>query len=422
MSLAKSPHISFEVSEEVGTQAEAAIGRFQMQHRDGPYWSLMSTNSPGKTWGLDVQDGWVDQVGGDIAAESGVSPEEGRSLVLEILAHRQLENDLFVSTTSALHARRIKSGGLFNRIGVVSPREAIYLIGALLRDRGDFRVDQISIIDATIYYASLARGLLPNTIAAYRHCLAPSRRGHLERASEYLEGIISRVEQLARACDLLTILSQQEGIYSAGNSLLDSELYHLQNSMVLISGAMDMLCWFVAALERVQPNPRTVDWKSLAGLKATQPKWLGTLANSDAITIRDGLRRRDLITPGLRASAEFRDTYQHRHPLRGGVAEFHDVHGLPEATATIVDVRMTLDGRAIDRMIGGVIERGEFQFILPAQFQRAAFAELVVVVERTLGLVAWDTADWWSAALPTGALADTGLDELLVNRFQLGAI
>jgi hypothetical protein len=55
--------------------------------------------------------------------------------------------------------------------------------------------------------------------------------------------------------------------------VLDRQLYHLQNSVVLVTGALDMLCWFVAALEGCTPDRFLIDRGQLFGPKK-EPKWL----------------------------------------------------------------------------------------------------------------------------------------------------
>jgi hypothetical protein len=229
---------------------------------------------------------------------------------------------------------------------------------------------------------------------AYRHCLAPERRECREVAAEHLEGIISRLEHLLAAADQLAAFAQREATYSAGNGLLDQQLYHLQNAVVLVTGALDMLAWFVATLDGATPSPFDVDWGRLFGTKQATP-WITQLHDPMAIAIRDAATTTG-SDPVLTTATIFRDSYQHRHPLRGGVADFRDALRLPAVLASVVDVRATLGpGRRLDAGTPGLIEREEFQLLLPERFHRALIAALVRNIENVLGAVEWDDQHWW---------------------------
>jgi hypothetical protein len=84
-----------------------------------------------------------------------------------------------------------------------------------------------------------------------------------------------------------------------------------------------------AQLDPSKPPMRTkssnryqVDWRVLFGIKKER-KWLKVLCSPSAIKLRNRARDSEAVNPHLIAATEFRDSYQHRHPLKGGVAQFH---------------------------------------------------------------------------------------------------
>jgi hypothetical protein len=108
-----------------------------------------------------------------------------------------------------------------------------------------------------------------------------------------------------------------------------------------------MLAWFVATLDGATPSPFDVDWGRLFGTKQAKP-WITQLHDPIAIAIRDAATTTG-SDPVLMTATMFRDSYQHRHPLRGGVADFRDALRLPAVLASVVDVRATLGpGRRLD--------------------------------------------------------------------------
>jgi len=113
-----------------------------------------------------------------------------------------------------------------------------------------------------------------------------------------------------------------------------------------------------------------------------EPAWLGKLRDADAIAIKAAARTSR--PAALDAAIALRDAYQHRRPLRGGVAEFRGPLGLPLVLASAVEITETLGESRLDPGIAGIVERESLQFALPWPFQRALFAALVETVEAIL--------------------------------------
>ena len=396
LGLAVSEHLEVAVSPFAEWSPEPPFAPFSLEQREGPHWILTRAVRDGEQDVAVYAESALLTALGKLASEDGsISQTQGERLALELSAHGGLENDFFVTLNPySLSRRTDRNAGAFSPRGIVTPEEALRLIGVLLRFRNDFRTGAHHSVDATLFYSALARGLLPTTLRAYRHCLAPERRESREVAAEHLEGIISRLEHLLAASDQLAALSQREARCSAGNALLDQQLYHLQNAVVLVTGALDMLAWFVATLDGADPSPFHVDWGRLCGVKETRP-WINQLHDPMAMAIRDAAATTD-TDPVLLAATMFRDSYQHRYPLRGGVADFRDALRLPAVLASVVDVRATLgpDTR-LDAGTPGLIEREELQLLLPERFHRALIAALVRNIENVLGAVEWGDCQWW---------------------------
>ena len=108
-------------------------------------------------------------------------------------------------------------------------------------------------------------------------------------------------------------------------------------------------------------------------------------------------------------AAEFRDCFQHRRPIQGGVADFRNDLGQPAVVASVIDVGASLQGTRVDSSTPGLVEREALQLLLPQVFQRALVADFVDVVETVLKAVVWDDVAWWTMA-PTPGPTMTPID------------
>jgi len=226
LSLSKSDHLAIDVSPYGHAKERPGVALLSYDHSEGSNWIVRRSSAPDEQRWLSADPAMLEGIAASVSEREGSPFEQARQLAVDLSAHRELENDFFVVTSAyALDHRADENVGLFSPAGLVSPREARRLIGTFLRARDDFRVGDNCIVDATLFYGALARGLLPTTVAAYRHCLAAARREKLERAAGHLEGIVVRVDHLAQSADHLTVLAQHEARYSAGNSVLDRQLY-----------------------------------------------------------------------------------------------------------------------------------------------------------------------------------------------------
>lgn len=418
LSLLASDHFSVDLGGDHQDEALRPL-EFRCEQHEGPNWIIRRNSEPGRQFGRWIDDGLIEAIGASIAERGDVGADAARQLALEIFVHDSLENDLFLTTSSYVLERR-NDGNVeaFSAKGMMTPREGRRLVHAFLRSRGDFRVDAHHVVDSTLFYSGLARGLLPNTVRAFRHCLAPTRRDSLEKAAYHLEGVITRVDQLVRAADALTVLSQREARYSAGNALVEEQLFLVQNSAVLVTGALDMLCWFVCAFEKATPHRNDVSWLALFGSWRKDPTWLRDLQDPTAISIRDAASAISALPTSVALAGEFRDCFQHRRPIQGGVADFRNNLGLPAVVASIIDVSTTLPEFQVNESTSGLIQREELQLLLPEVFHRGLLADVVDLIEALLGAVSWNSEAWWTDT-PQEGVTLPPIDEIAVAQFDL---
>jgi len=392
---------------------------FEFVRGQGPNWTIRRRSQPTRSFFRWIDDGLLSFLTSSISETGDVPVNAARQLAFDLLAHDSFQNDLFLTSSEYALCRRTDSRvGLLSPKGIVSPSEGRRLVHAFLRTRGDFRLDAHHSVDSTLFYTSLARGLLPQTVRALRHCLAPAHRDALEEAAYHLEGIVTRTDQLLRAADDLTVLSQREARYSAGNALAEEQLFLVQTSSVLVTGALDMLCWFVCGLEGVNPHRKDVSWIGLFEAGRRGPKWIRDLDDPTALALRDAARSAIPLPATVTIAAEFRDCFQHRRPIQGGVADFRNDLGQPAVVASVIDVGASLRGARVDSSTPGLVEREEIQLLLPQVFQRALVADFVDVVEAVLDAVAWDDAAWCTTA-PAPGPTMTPIDEFAVLLFGL---
>lgn len=247
----------------------------------------------------------------------------------------------------------------------------------------------------TLFYAAVARTMMPTATAALRYCLSPSERGRLRPVADHLLGIFDRVHDLAVAADHLGVLGQIEGHLGGGNDLLAQQLYHLQNSLVLFTGSLDVMAWVIASLDGQVPRRMEVGWRSLR----RKDGWRRACLDPHAVALLEEARRDSEEDELIALAIALRDTYQHRHPVVGGICEFHNPEGLAEACLAIVDLGASVGAAPNGRShTTGVLPTADLDVVFPASFQQGLLRTLTHTVERVLGATAWPEDDWWEPA------------------------
>jgi hypothetical protein len=334
-----------------------------------------------------------------VSESDGIMHGPSEPFVVDLAAHRALNADFLISANPHVLSRRTGNKGLFSPVGTASPREGLTVVEAFLRRKDIFVLDAhhgwSTETDAGSFFGAVVRGLCPTLMEALRHCLDPANSDDSGMA-KYLQGIVSRLGDLLVAADELGHLAQLEGYMGGNNTILDRQLYHLQNSVVLFSGCLEMLAWTVAGLCRGElPERRLVSWGNLN--KPTPPAWVAqasdprTQAALAAVRAIDKNQIDDVIA--------LRDTYQHRLPLPNSALVVSDNFGIEKTRIGGIEcAAVELEPEFYSN--GGIFEAGEFQFMMPHSYQRGFIGRLVSTIETVLSAVEWPDTGWWMNGPP----------------------
>lgn len=386
-----------------GSEVDAAgAGAISLRHRDAEHWDLVTSREPHTTHFLLIEPHFLDMIVSEIAETDRVDIATARQTTLDIEAHRALKNDLFVTTSHYLLSRRFSSRGWPGPVGVVTPLEAVEITYAFLRSRDDFTLQAPPAhvtVGSTLFYSAVARSLMPTATRALRHLLSPRERQHGREAADHLLGVFSRMHDLLVASDHLRVLAQLEAHLGAGNNVVAQQLYHLQNSLVLFTGALDVMAWVIASLDGQTPARVEVSWRTLDRERG----WRTRATDPRALALLTEARTRDRGSAIIDLTTELRDTFQHRHPLVAGVAEFLNDLGLTEACIGIVDLTASVGHRLAPQPgVPGIVSGHAQDLAIPHRLQRGLIDVLAHTVERVFAVVAWPEGDWW--ADPEGGL------------------
>jgi hypothetical protein len=329
----------------------------------------------------------------------GLQIEDAESLAMDLLAHRELDADIAVVESRSALEKRGGNHGLFAPNGLMSAREALTTIEVFLRLRHSFilEADVSSSLetDAGSFYGAVTRGLCPVAISALRYCLNPSH-ADMANAANYLQGFFARLSDLLSASDELAHLAQIEAHMGGNNTIVDRQFYHLQNSVVLFSGCLDMIAWITAALRvGAMPDRKSISWSAFFIEKNRH--WMNRLGESPSSAIVD--RVRSLDNRQANDVIALRDSYQHRLPLQGGVLSIADNLGLVRTRIGIVDPNATGVHLKFPRCAGS-LKFGDSHLLIPHRFQRGMIACLTSTFESALSAVDWPDDEWWTHGPP----------------------
>ncbi|WP_157549818.1 hypothetical protein [Nonomuraea candida] len=317
------------------------------------------------------------------------------------LAHSALKNHLFVTGDPSLLGRRMGST-VAASLGVVGPREALTLVEHMLRTRGKvvYALDGSMSVHGSPhdFHSNLATRQLPSALRAYRSAIAPNHRTSLAKVAAHLETLLARQHDLLVAGDELAMLRIAGGWFEQDNSTQSRTSYHLQNSLVLFTGALDSLAWIAADLEGCEEGPAKISW----GRFVKSGGWAARLSGP-AARMRDAVREKikdPAIDWILDVSHSLRDAYQHRHPLRTAVLEVLDQNQMCRVRTAVVNLTESTT-RPIPTSLPGLglqeIIFGEDTLVLPDRLHSLLIATLPLIVDNALDAIDWPDADWFDA-------------------------
>jgi hypothetical protein len=353
--------------------------------------------------GLGLQKDWR-QLAVQFLGE-GIADGEAQAVYLELSAHEAFKNDVFVTRNAVLLGKRFGTAW-YSTAGIFSPREAVTTVEMFLRSRETIIPilgKPVSLhMEPVSFYRNLTEAKIPVVLRALRSCLSPSYRDSRRQAAAHIEGVATRYHALLEACDSLHRQAVVEGHMYGNNLVLLRVLYHLQYAVVLVTGALDNLAWFLADLEGVTPERYQVSWQALTARR--ERKWVEGLQTDAARSVRDAVRTHaSLGTMDL--VYDLRDAVQHRQPFKAGVTDVMDapmVVGRPDgpirARMVMLHLRKSLAPVDYDVPVGlaGAFRFGEDDYLMPYPFIRGVLDTLASLLNDALGTCDWPNAEgWW---------------------------
>src|SRR5206468_7336401 len=133
-------------------------------------------------------------------------------------------------------------------------------------------------------------------------------------------------------------VAQREGWLDGNNGTLGEQLYHLQWSLVLVTGSLDALTWVIVRRAGATPNRREVSWRRLVA--EDPPRWLSDARSDDVMAMREAARFHSQ-RPLADLAYDLRDALQHRLPPRAGVACIQDDRGTDRAKLAVLHLDST---------------------------------------------------------------------------------
>jgi hypothetical protein len=173
--------------------------------------------------------------------------------LLIALAHLEVGNDVLITCSPFILERR--DDNLFHQANPLRPSEAIYLVGLLLRSRGDYtfmgRGGSWVSLDRNDFYRSLVNWLLPDLAPSYRLCLSLDATSNWRSKTSGMAGSVSlRTIRALQALDEINV--QLHSIHSWDglarwaidrtadrHTAWDKIFYHFDYLLLLLSGALD---------------------------------------------------------------------------------------------------------------------------------------------------------------------------------------
>lgn len=359
---------------------------------------------------LDTPGAFAADIGGPLAHETA----------LAWFAHRRLRRDVLVTTNEFMLKHREQRAWL-EGCAVCTPEEATFLAELFLRRHDIVNTWSSARGNATVdrgtFYDAVARGAAPAGVQALRSCLAPARRAEHRKAADHLEGVIARLHDLALAQDRLAVRAQEEGFLGGGNDLLTDQMYDLQNSVVLFTGALDLLAWVVADVAGVSPDPLAVSWRSLRQRK-------GWVRNLDGNAMVLAAAAETAPNPALTELViALRNRYQHRGMLKGAILSFEDEYRLVRAAYCAADVTAeTKEACEVFEVqelhCPGMFQSRGVTFVLPHRFQKTVLRHCAAIVNHVLAAATWPDANWLEAGRSSRSTAPQAeLEEVALRQF-----
>lgn len=347
----------------------------------------------------------------EMLRETGERPS-GFVTVAQAMHHRRSDGELFVTCDANLLSRRYSSSGIFARMGVVDPSEAVTLAFAIQRGRGVYALDSPGShaeFGESGYFFALTRVHLPQAMAAYRTALDPSRGGTADSLSEHLDAIFEKYHSLLVAMDDCGRLHLSEGYFGGGYTTLGRYRTLIHESVVLLAGIMDIVAHI--AIERSgksASSPTQISWRHL--VRADNGPYRNL--SGEAKGVQDAASTQPLEE--LEYLAEVRHLYAHRKSIPGYDSSYFSGDGsVHYAKYCVLDLGRAADERGSDlpeEFLGSFCDGKVQPFLVQMRIVELA-ANLIEAVGAALDQ---SSPNWWGTGEGLESLA---VDELHARRW-----
>lgn len=378
--------------------------RLEPQLEDQPehmhFGAVVERDNSRSTYGLLLQNGWH-----KLADHASGGHPLGPAIWIDLQFHQSIGNDLFVtSNAELLEVQRHRDGGFAGGAGLVSPREGVTTVEAVLRSR-DAVVPVIdhsfaSKVDVGTFRTAVSQSRMPAVWASVRSSLSPSSRDHLRGAATRVLSILAFYEDLLVATDETHRLRLIEGDRFTDNEVLDRMMYHVRQAITLTTSCLDCIAWLAVELEGSSVERRQVAWRSLRSPSA----WVKDLQNPAARSIAEAAR---IHAKGdeMDFVHHLRDAAMHRQPLAGACLEIRpsdrrvDVRG--DLAITVIQLEESIEPIKVQAPpdLPGVFEVATNSYLMPHLFVSGLTRDLAALMNDVLGAADWPNSDvWWQSA------------------------
>jgi hypothetical protein len=316
--------------------------------------------------------------------------KEAFYLFAALQAHREIPADLLVTANNVLLSHR-DSAGFLEKLGIVTPREALAMVFLFFRHRRLLPIKPTGNVTVRVMGGAIYEGftqlLMPNYLRLYAH-LADLGENHDDDRS-YLEGLLINVTKTLIALDRLAVSHVSEASSGANNDTVRFQQYEASNLVVSVTGALEGLTWLLVGLAAAKPKRKRE--VSFPALVSGQKDWiarLGTMSAAAGVAVKE-------YAPVLRAIYAMRHTIQHHLPIPTSVGQFGEILKTSEGERFFADFKMgLLHSPSTNKPEGGwplgapgVLEdltddRG--MTIVPYPFFREGFHLLVTMLDDVL--------------------------------------
>jgi hypothetical protein len=347
---------------DVSTTAPTADPHLEVERVDGPYpedtAQVLTVGSRDNGTGLVRYASQKEELARQYAAPGDDIGELTRRIILA--DHAELNGaDAFVTCSAAMKA--MAKAGPYEGANIMTPQEAVALVGLFLRLREDFAYQHYGASSASFgkrgFYGLLARDLLPEGQRWLAVC--PRARPMLSSPHRLADTVLLRIERALYARDHIhEHLLRPQRLQGE-----DDALFYLDAFLYSLAGAFDAIGRVVHAACGMEGTPRRANWRGKESKKRAKSKE----CEKSKSTWTDELAQKAPLIVSLMASGQ-----PHRDALELVFLLRNWVHGEGLSSVPVIE-----DPYGLDHV--------EHHLLLPPEDTR----QLVDAMTRLGGLQSW---------------------------------